>query len=135
MLQQELDTLMQASAADAVKTAKEEFDITLDYSVQSIEQVDKTITRFVKEFPSQSLENKAVFTICNMYGAYLGEVFKTLAGGQWHYDTSAVEAPAIFLTIKDKSYAFSGVCYDKLVKNPDIPVTEYFEKALAANTN
>jgi hypothetical protein len=135
MLQQELDTLMQATAADAVKTSKEEFDITLDYSAQSIELVDKTITRFVKEFPSQSLDNKAIFTICNMYGAYLGEVFKTLAGGQWHYDTSAAEAPAIFLTIKDKSYAFSGVCYDKLVKNPDIQVTEYFEKALAANTN
>lgn len=135
MLQEELDKLMQETAEDAVNTAKEQFDISLDYSAQSIELVDKTISRFVKDFPSQSLENKAIFTICNMYGAYIGEVFKTLAGGQWHYDNSSAEAPTIFMTIKDKSYAFAGVCYDKLVKNPDIQVTEYFEKALAANTN
>ncbi|MBT1452000.1 hypothetical protein KJ365_13990 [Glaciecola sp. XM2] len=135
MLQQELDTLMQETAEDAVKTSQEQFGISLDYSAASIDQVDATITRFVKEFPSQSLENKAIFTICNMYGAYIGEVFKELAGGQWHYDTSAPEAPTIFLKIKDKSYAFAGVCYDKLVKNPDIQVGEYFQKALAANTN
>ncbi|WP_371193337.1 hypothetical protein [Glaciecola sp. SC05] len=135
MLQQELDILMQETAKDAVKAAQEECGITLDYSKASITLVDSTIEHFIKEFPSQSLEDKAIFTICNMYGAYIGEIFKALAGGQWHYDTSSPEAPTIFLVIKDKSYAFAGICYDKLVRNPDIQLKEYFDKALAANTN
>jgi hypothetical protein len=135
MLQQELDTLMAETAADAITAAKEEFDITLDNSVDSITEVDTTIEKFISTYPAQSLEDKAVFTICNMYGAYTGEVFRKLAGGQWHYDTSVPEAPSIFLVNKDKSYAFAGICYDKLVKNPDIQIKEYFDKALAANTN
>lgn len=135
MQQQELDTLMKDTANDAVKAAEVEFGISLDFSAASIVQVDQTMAQFIKAFPSQSLEDKAIFTLCNMYGAYMGEVFKRLAGGQWHYDTSAPEAPTIFLIIKDKSYAFAGICYDKLVKNPDIQLNEYFLKALAANTN
>ncbi|WP_395344028.1 hypothetical protein PN836_004765 [Ningiella sp. W23] len=135
MHQQELDKLMKDTAQDAVTAAKEECDIELDYSASSISGVDKTIEHFITEFPGQSLEDKAVFTLCNMYGAYVGEVFKRLSGGQWHYDTSTPDAPTILLVIKDKSYAFAGICYDKLVKNPDIKIAEYFQKALAANTN
>lgn len=135
MLQEELDQLMQETANDAVQAAKEECSIVLDFSISSVAKVDDTIEHFIKAFPSQTLEDKAIFTLCNMYGAYVGEIFKRLAGGQWHYDTSIPEAPAIFLVIKDKSYAFSGICYDKLVKNPDIKIQQYFDKALAANTN
>jgi hypothetical protein len=135
MKQQELDTLMQDTAQDAANAAKEEFDIILDFSVESIAKVDSTIEHFIKAFPSQSLEDKAIFTLCNMYGAYTGEIFRKLAGGQWHYDTSMPDAPTILLVIKDKSYAFAGICYDKLVKNPDIKIKEYFDKALADNTN
>ena len=135
MLQQELDTLMLETAADAVDAAKEEFHITLDLSIESIALVDTTIEKFITTYPAQSLEDKAVFTICNMFGAYTGEVFRKLAGGTWHYDTSVPEAPSIFLVNKDKSYAFAGICYDKLVKNPEIKIKEYFDQALAANTN
>lgn len=135
MLQQDLNTLMRETANDAVNAAKEACDITLDFSASSVAKVDSTIEHFIKTFPSQTLENKAIFTLCNMYGAYVGEIFRQFAGGQWHYDTSAPGAPTIVLISKDKSYAFAGICYDKLVKNPDIQIKEYFDKALAANTN
>jgi len=88
----ELESLMQETANDAVKTAKEEFDIVLDFTIENVSLVDTTIERFVQNYPSQALDDKAVFTICNMYGAYLGETFRRLAGGKWHYDTSAPEA-------------------------------------------
>nr|WP_136252459.1 hypothetical protein [Ningiella ruwaisensis] len=135
MTQIELDTLMKETARDAVQAAKEEFNIELDFSADSIANVDSTIMGFVKNFPSQSLEDKAVFTICNMYGAYLGEVFRSLAGGTWHYDTSTPEAPTILLVVDDKSYAFAGICYEKLVKNPDVSVSSYFSQALGNHTN
>ncbi|MFC4699108.1 hypothetical protein ACFO4O_02935 [Glaciecola siphonariae] len=135
MLQKELDELMVETAKDAVQAAKEEFDITLDRSADSISSVDETIEQFIRTFPNETLEDKAVFTLCNMYGAYIGEVFKSLAGGQWHYDTSAPDAPTIFLVIKDRSYAFAGICFEKLVRNPDVKIKDYFDKALMANTN
>jgi len=131
----ELESLMQETANDAVKTAKEEFDIVLDFTIENVSLVDTTIERFVQNYPSQALDDKAVFTICNMYGAYLGETFRRLAGGKWHYDTSAPEAPTIMLVIKDKSYAFAGICFEKLAKDPKVKVQQYFAKALAANTN
>jgi hypothetical protein len=134
MKQQALDQLMRESADDAVKTSREEFAIELDFSAESISLIDAIILKFLDTFNAQALEDKAVFTICNIYGAYIGEVFRTLAGGQWQYNLQDEEAPTIMLMYQDKTFAFAGICYERLVNDSNVSVQRYFNQALDAIT-
>lgn len=134
MEQQALNQLMRESATDAVKTSREEFAIELDFSAESISLVDAIILKFLDTFNDQALEDKAVFTICNIYGAYLGEVFRKLAGGQWQYNLQDEEAPSIMLMHQDKTFAFAGICYERLVNDSSASVQRYFNQALDAVT-
>jgi hypothetical protein len=134
MEQQALNQLMRESADDAVKTSREQFAIELDFSAESISLVDAIILKFLDTFNDQALEDKAVFTICNIYGAYIGEVFRKLAGGQWQYNLQDEEAPAIMLMYQDKTFAFAGICYERLVNDSNVSVQRYFSQALDAVT-
>jgi len=131
MINEELVQLMAESANDAVKVADEEFSIVLDYSKQSAHLIDDILQQYLNKYQEHALEDKAVFTICNIFGAYVGETFKKLAGGQWVFDNSKPEAPAIFLVIGENSYAFAGVCYQRLVNKSGMTVSEYFDHALS----
>ena len=135
MEQQALNQLMRESADDAIKTSKEEFDIDLDFSPESIALVDTIILKFLATYKEQALEDKAVFTLCNIYGAYLGETFRKLAGGQWQYNLQDEEAPSIMLVYQEKSFAFAGICYERLVNDSNISVKRYFDEALEGATH
>ncbi|QCZ93591.1 hypothetical protein [Salinimonas iocasae] len=134
MQQQELEVLMKDSAANAVETAQSEFSVILDYTRDSVKLVDDVILMFVEKFQDRALEDTAVFTICNIYGAYLGEVFKKQVGGAWRYDDSNPDAPYVLLDVGDNSYAFAGICYERLVNDSQISVYNYFEQALHNKT-
>ena len=125
----QLNDLMEQSAQDAVATASEQAGFSLDFSEDSIQLVDKTIAEILHKFPDESQEDKAVFTICNIFGAYLGEVFKKHHGGEWQYSDADANAPSIYLKVNEHSFAFAGICYEKLVKNHSISVAKYYEQA------
>jgi hypothetical protein len=134
MEQQALNKLMRDSASDAIKTSKEEFGIELDFSSESISLIDTIISKFLDIYNDQALEDKAVFTICNIYGAYIGEVFRKLAGGQWQYNLQDEEAPSIMLMYQDKTFAFAGICYERLVNDNTVSVERYFTEAIGGAT-
>lgn len=127
----ELSILMADCAQNAIETTLNEFQITLDGSAESIALVDEAILDFINKYKDLALEDKAVFTISNIYGAYTGEVFKQLVGGKWHYDQSDPDAPYTVLSYADKQYAFAGICYQRLVNDSQVSVKEYFDKAVA----
>ena len=129
----ELQRLMNDSANDAIEVSKEEFNVDLDYSHESIQEIDRLFSSFKETFKEQVLEDKAIFTLCNIYGAYIGEVFKKLADGYWIYDESEQDAPTIFLKVDEHTYAFAGICYENLVNDNEMSVKSYFDAALAAN--
>ncbi|AEP30153.1 hypothetical protein [Brumicola nitratireducens] len=134
MEQQALNQLMRESADDAIKTSREEFAIELDFSPESIASVDTVISKFLDTYNDQALEDKAVFTICNIYGAYIGETFRKLAGGQWQYNLQDEEAPSIMLMYQEKTFAFAGICYERLVNDSSVSVQRYFNEALGSAT-
>ena len=134
MEQQALNQLMRESAEDAIRTSREEFDIALDFSPDSIALVDTVILKFLDTYNEQALEDKAVFTLCNIYGAYIGETFRKLAGGQWQYNLQHEEAPSIMLMYQEKTFAFAGICYERLVNDSNVSVKRYFDEALNGAT-
>ncbi|MFT5277396.1 MAG: hypothetical protein ACI97K_001442 [Glaciecola sp.] len=134
MEQQALNQLMRESANDAIETSREQFDIELDFTRESISTVDTIILKFLDSYKDQALEDKAVFTLCNIYGAYLGETFRKLAGGQWQYNIEKEDAPAIMLMYQDRTFAFAGICYERLVNDSSVSVKRYFDEALTGAT-
>lgn len=133
MTSAELTVLMKDSAQNAITTTEEEFNITLDFSEPSIEIIDDIILSWLGRYKDQALEANAVFTICNIYGAYVGEIFRNKVGGDWNYDESDPSAPYVVLSYAGKTYAFAGICYQRLVNDSQISIKSYYEQALANN--
>jgi len=131
MTQEELQQLMADSAQNAIDTTKSEFNLTLDKSRESVALVDDVILSWIDKYKDQALEDKAVFTICNIYGAYIGEIFRDVVGGEWRYDESDEDAPYVLLEYAGKSFAFAGICYQRLVNDSQISVKSYFEQAIS----
>lgn len=126
----ELNKLMADCAKDAVVTAADEFEIVLDHSPASVKLVDDILLSFVDKYHDLALEDEAVFTICNIFGAYVGEILKAQLDGQWIYDQSNPKAPAVFLQVGENTYALAGICYERLVNDSQISVNSYYEQAL-----
>ena len=97
MSPEELNKLMSDCAKDAVVAASSEFNITLDSSPESVTLVDDILLSFIDKYHDQALEDQAVFTICNIFGAYVGEILKNNIGGEWIYDQSNPNAPTVFV--------------------------------------
>jgi len=127
----ELEQLMKDCADDAVSAALEEFDVTLDYSGESIALIDDILLGFLDKYHDKALEDESVFTICNIFGAYIGQVFQHSVGGTWVYDQTNPKAPYVLLTVGENSYAFAGICYERMVNDSQASVKLYFDNALA----
>ena len=134
MTREELNQLMADSAQNAISTTQDEFNLTLNGSAESVETVDDILLSWLGRYKDQALEDKAVFTLCNIYGAYVGEVFKSLVGGEWSYDEANPDAPYVVLEYAGKSYAFAGICYQRLVNDSEISVKKYFDQAISNST-
>jgi hypothetical protein len=83
--------IMAAYAANAVNFAHSQFGISLDYTVDSIVQVETLANRLfhtrpkgfiAKLFRKEPSEND-VQTVCKMLGSYIGEVYRQSQGGEW----------------------------------------------------
>ena len=127
----ELNKLMSDCAKDAAVTAADEFNIVLDNSPESVALVDDVLLSFVDKYHDLALEDEAVFTICNIFGAYIGEILKAQLDGEWIYDQSNPKAPSVFLKVGDNTYALAGICYERLVNDSQISVFAYYEQGLA----
>ena len=56
---------------------------------------------------------------------------RSLIGGSWRYDESDKTAPYVVLDVGEYSYAFAGICYERLVNDSQITVFAYYEQALS----
>ncbi len=72
----DLDRIMTAHAAEAVEHAKERFGFDLDYSPESIVQVERALAEVAND----------IEWLCRMYGGYIGEVLRRQQGGEWSLD-------------------------------------------------
>ncbi|WP_016955680.1 hypothetical protein [Catenovulum agarivorans] len=132
MNQAEITKLMQESAQDAVSYINEEYGVQLDYSIESIAQIDKAILWSIAKLKDETdRKQDFIFVICNMLGAYMGETFRKHIGGEWLYDDSDPNAPTVMLAFSGHTFAFPGICYQKLVVDVNTNVRRYFELAIS----
>ena len=130
---EELNQLMKQLQGDAVVFAKNDYDLQLTSDVADISKVD-TIISALKERNSASFKDKELFTLSNVFGAYVGEVVRNAVGGSWLYDTSDEQAPAVRLIIDSSDHPFASVIYQHLTGSPDVSIQDYAQNAIARHT-
>jgi hypothetical protein len=131
MQQQELNELMRAASDDAVAYAREEHQITLDSSLSGLQQLDQLLAELHSREQCQRHSAELVFTLCNILGAYVGEIFIAAVGGQWQHNQLDTEAPFVFVQFQDKEFPFASVCYHKITRDNSISLFDYVKQAMA----
>jgi len=91
------ETDVKAAAKEAVEFAREHFQVSLDFSLDSIKEVERILARFHDELPKgfvarifrRAPEPEKTFQILRLFGSYVGEVLRSnLAGSRWEMDSS-----------------------------------------------
>ena len=93
----DLDAMMQSYAEQAVARARE-YQIQLDYSEDSLQQVESILDRLhhptaggpisgSKPGPAAAPADVDTEELCKMWGGYLGEVVRRRWGGEWVLET------------------------------------------------
>ncbi len=131
----ELNELMKVSARDGIEYMTKEHNKPITLCQEDLAHVEIVLTKLALEHIKQPLTDKNLFTLCSILGAIIGETFKQARGGEWFMDESVPNAPFVVLNYAGKSFPFSSVCYEKIVKSPEVNIAKYFELALGGATN
>jgi hypothetical protein len=75
-----------AYAEKAVVMARE-FKANLDYSENSLMEVETILAQLAQEMPGSKPATEDVAEICKMWGSYFGEVVRRRFGGEWGIET------------------------------------------------
>jgi hypothetical protein len=116
--------MMAAYAQDAVDHAKTAAGVTLDYSPDSIKQVEgvletlyaatpRGLSRIFRRGPTQ----EDVATMAKMYGGYIGEVVRRTAGGEWVLDTEIAPGETVISLRKGDQRIFPPAKVHKRLAN------------------
>lgn len=87
-----LDAMMQAYAAEAVRTAASEHNLKLDYSTDSIDALESILNKLAPA-PDVDLE-----WLTKLWGSYFGEIFRRRYGSEWtmsEYPGGKVAVPTL----------------------------------------
>jgi len=86
--------MMEAYSLDAVDHAARTFGIHLDFSIASVEQVERILATLhlslsrgiIARVFSRGPDQQTIDQMTKMYGGYVGEVLRREAGGEWFID-------------------------------------------------
>jgi hypothetical protein len=81
-----VETMVFAYANQAV-TLAHEFHALLDFSENSLMEVETILARLSREMPQSKPSADDVSEICKVWGSYLGEVVRRRFGGDWSIET------------------------------------------------
>lgn len=115
-----------SSAEDAIKVAEKALGKTLDYSVNSLQDLDALIEHVKKQFATLTQEGKlteqTIKRASISMGSYLGEVIRRNYGGTW------VAKNAVMKTLVIKEFEFSPINYifQRLIKNSEYTLENYW---------
>jgi hypothetical protein len=76
-------TAMAGSYAEQAVQKAREFNAQLDYSENSLMEVEAILAQLARQTP----EGDAAGEACKMWGSYLGEVVRRRFGGEWSVET------------------------------------------------
>ena len=130
-----INDMMVAYAADAVDFARSNFDVHLDYSDESVQQVESIAGKlhaanpkgFLSKIFRKGPTDENIEIICKMLGGYIGEIYRRSKGGEWAINE---EFHAIGLLV-DETWIFPPAkVYKRLTNGAEDDLWFYFRVML-----
>ena len=119
---------MQAVAAGAVKRAREEQRIELDYSPASIERLEVMLSELHNRHLQNPMEEREITVLSRGWGAYIGEVAKRMRPGKWRRDSEKAGLGAMPLIFEDGLEAFPcSWAYKRIADGPEDNIVFKFQ--------
>ena len=81
-----VESMVQAYSQAAVEMARE-FKATLDYTENSVMEIEAILTQFAQDLASGKPPADEMDEMCKLWGCYLGEVVRRRFGGEWGIET------------------------------------------------
>lgn len=78
---------MAGAYADQAVTIAREFKATLDYSENSLMELESIVSQLALELPPSGAPADELTEMCKLWGSYLGEVVRRRFGGDWSIET------------------------------------------------
>ena len=123
--------LKDALAAQAHKFAREELDIELDYSEESIKQVEKVLGALHNMYKKKQSQ-KAVQTAAIEFTAYIIKVIeKNVCKGKWRKDHPLYGVDSYTFQFKDTIIVPYDWCFKRIVNGPQDNVWHKYQVAIA----
>jgi hypothetical protein len=118
---------MQRFARKVVEQAKECFDIILDYSEESIQDVDRILTGLYQANRRKFLPEKEIAVTSMIFGAYLGEVFRHNVGGEWAMEYLTDSDDFIIVKIDGNKFMPIEIVYKFLSDGPEESLSLHYQ--------
>jgi hypothetical protein len=81
-----VESMVRAYSQAAVELARE-FKTALDYTENSVMEVEVILSQFVNDLASGKPPANDMDEMCKLWGSYLGEVVRRRFGGEWGIET------------------------------------------------
>ncbi len=122
-----------ASAAEAVKVAQDAYKIKLDYSEASIDDVEHILdmAHLSRALASASSNDPRLAHAAEIFGAYLGEVYRRNRGAIWGQVTLNGNTYPGFRTDSGIDVWATGRVMNRIVDGPDNNIAEYYRKLVS----
>ena len=114
--------IAEAYALDAVDSAKRNFGVTLDWSIESIRQIETMLGQLHDAIHRERPSDDEIEAFSKMMGSYVGEVIRREHGGSWGMLKAGDEQfPGLSLGHWPWSRA-----YKRIVNGPEDNVWHYY---------
>jgi hypothetical protein len=96
-----IDAFMASLSAQTVERARSAYGVTLDYSPDSVKEVEKLLATKYELQKSHPMTEEETADAAHLWGAYIGEVMKRLRPAHWTRDSAAAGKDALPIVFND----------------------------------
>jgi hypothetical protein len=122
----------EAYSLDAVDLAARNFGITLNWSDESVRQVEEMLGRLHDEMAQAQPPEEAIWTFAKAFGSYVGEVLRRHHDGEWGMVRMGEESfPGVQQPNGRLCWPW-GRAYKRIVDGPENNMWHYYQLLIAA---
>ena len=123
----------EASAADAVRIAQQQFHLKLDGSEASIDDVERALVALNEHYAiaSPKPSDAELMPFANAFGAYVGEVYRKNHGATWGTVTLNGNSYPGFRTASGVNVWPVGRVLNVITDGPDNDIAYFYRKLVA----
>jgi hypothetical protein len=127
-IRSDFDYAMQVVAKEAVRRAKAEHRVVLDFAPISIERLEEMLGSIHEGHLKNPLTEKELSLQSIRWGAYIGEVMKRVRAGKWQRDSEEVGRGAMPVVFDSGNEAFPcSWAYKRIADGPDDSIAFKFQ--------